>query len=71
MLATSCQQGHMDVVQLLVYSYDADVRDCAIHSNEFAIITGLPLYAAARAGKETYTNRNYESVFMWEIVISF
>lgn len=56
MLATSCQQGHLDVVQLLVHSYDADVRDCAIHSDEFAIITGLPLYAAARAGRETHTN---------------
>lgn len=51
MLATSCQQGHLDVVQLLVLSYDADVRDCAIHSDEFAVITGLPLYAAARAGR--------------------
>lgn len=52
MLATSCQQGHVDVVRVLVHSYNADVKDCAIHSNEFAIITGLPLYAAARAGRE-------------------
>lgn len=51
MLATSCQQGHLDVVRLLVLSYDADVKDCAIHSDEFAVITGLPLYAAARAGR--------------------
>nr|XP_020479276.1 leucine-rich repeat serine/threonine-protein kinase 1 [Monopterus albus] len=50
MLATSCQQGHLDVVRLLIHRYDADAKDCAIHSNEFAIITGLPLYAAARAG---------------------
>ncbi|XP_034536413.1 leucine-rich repeat serine/threonine-protein kinase 1 isoform X2 [Notolabrus celidotus] len=52
MLATSCQQGHLDVVQLLVQGYGADARDCAIHSNEFAVITGLPLYAAARAENE-------------------
>ncbi|XP_076586819.1 leucine-rich repeat serine/threonine-protein kinase 1 isoform X1 [Chaetodon auriga] len=52
MLATSCQQGHLEVVRLLVHSYDADAKDCAIHSNEFAVITGLPLYAAARAGNE-------------------
>ncbi|XP_074480599.1 leucine-rich repeat serine/threonine-protein kinase 1 isoform X2 [Sebastes fasciatus] len=52
MLATSCQQGHLDVVRLLVHSYDADAKDCAIHSDEFAVITGLPLYAAARAGNE-------------------
>uniref|UniRef100_A0A674NR35 non-specific serine/threonine protein kinase n=1 Tax=Takifugu rubripes TaxID=31033 RepID=A0A674NR35_TAKRU len=52
MLATSCQQGHMDVVRLLVHSYHANVRDCAIHSDDFAVISGLPLYAAAQAGKE-------------------
>ncbi|KAM8762163.1 leucine-rich repeat serine/threonine-protein kinase 1 [Acanthopagrus schlegelii] len=52
MLATSCEQGHLDVVQLLVQSYDADAKDCAIHSDEFAVINGLPLYAAARAGNE-------------------
>uniref|UniRef100_A0A667WS42 non-specific serine/threonine protein kinase n=1 Tax=Myripristis murdjan TaxID=586833 RepID=A0A667WS42_9TELE len=52
MLATACQQGHLEVVRLLVHSYDADAKDCAIHSDEFAVITGLPLYAAARAGNE-------------------
>ncbi|XP_047187431.1 leucine-rich repeat serine/threonine-protein kinase 1 isoform X5 [Scophthalmus maximus] len=52
MLATSCQQGHLDVVRLLVHCYDADAKDCAIHSDEFAVVTGLPLYAAARAGNE-------------------
>ena len=41
------------MVQLLVQSYDADAKDCAIHCNEFAVINGLPLYAAARAGRET------------------
>lgn len=50
MLATACQQGHLEVVKLLVHSYQADAEDCAIHSDEFAVITGLPLYAAARAG---------------------
>uniref|UniRef100_A0A3Q1I1B7 non-specific serine/threonine protein kinase n=1 Tax=Acanthochromis polyacanthus TaxID=80966 RepID=A0A3Q1I1B7_9TELE len=52
MLATSCQQGHLDVVRLLVQSYDADAKDCSIHSDEFAVITGLPLYAAAQANNE-------------------
>ncbi|XP_069384545.1 leucine-rich repeat serine/threonine-protein kinase 1 isoform X2 [Paralichthys olivaceus] len=52
MLATSCQQGHLDVVRLLVLSYEADAKDCAIQSDEFAVVTGLPLYAAARAGSE-------------------
>ncbi|XP_039980323.1 leucine-rich repeat serine/threonine-protein kinase 1 isoform X2 [Xiphias gladius] len=45
-------QGHLDVVQLLVHTYDADAKDCAIHSDEFAVVTGLPLYAAAQAGNE-------------------
>ncbi|XP_028257720.1 leucine-rich repeat serine/threonine-protein kinase 1 [Parambassis ranga] len=52
MLATSCQQGHLEVVRLLVHSYDADTRDFAIHSDEFAVITGLPLYAAAQANNK-------------------
>ncbi|XP_029977672.1 leucine-rich repeat serine/threonine-protein kinase 1-like isoform X3 [Sphaeramia orbicularis] len=52
MLATSCQQGHMDVVRLLVHNYDADAKDCGSHSEEFAVITGLPLYAAAQAGNQ-------------------
>ncbi len=50
MLATACQQGHLEVVKLLVHTYNADAEDCAVHSGEFAIITGLPLYAAAQAG---------------------
>ncbi|XP_069567536.1 leucine-rich repeat serine/threonine-protein kinase 1 [Brachyistius frenatus] len=52
MLATSCQQGHLDVVRLLVHDYGADAKDCAIHSGEFAVITGLPLYAAAKESNE-------------------
>lgn len=56
MLATACQQGHMEVVKMLVESYNADADDCAVHSGEFAIITGLPLYAAARAGTAASAN---------------
>ncbi|XP_068169115.1 leucine-rich repeat serine/threonine-protein kinase 1 isoform X2 [Antennarius striatus] len=52
MLATSCQQGHLEVAQLLVHNYSVNTRDCSIHSNDFAVITGLPLYAAATAGNE-------------------
>ncbi|XP_063044904.1 leucine-rich repeat serine/threonine-protein kinase 1 isoform X2 [Engraulis encrasicolus] len=50
MLATACQQGQLEVVRLLVLGYQADAEDCAIRHNDFAVITGLPLYAAARAG---------------------
>lgn len=50
MLAKSCQRGHLDVVRLLVHSYHANVRDFAIHCDDFAVINGLPLYAAAQAG---------------------
>lgn len=50
MLTTACEQGHLEVVKLLVYGYQADPEGCGIRSNEFAVITGLPLYAAARAG---------------------
>ncbi|TSK53838.1 Leucine-rich repeat serine/threonine-protein kinase 1 [Bagarius yarrelli] len=52
MLATACQQGHLEVVKLLVVNYQADTEDFALHSDEFAVITGLPLYAAARAGNK-------------------
>ncbi|XP_028981151.1 leucine-rich repeat serine/threonine-protein kinase 1 isoform X2 [Esox lucius] len=52
MLASACQQGHLEVVRLLVLGYHADAEDCAIHNEEFAVITGLPLYAAAHAGNE-------------------
>lgn len=53
MLATACQQGHLEVVKLLVVNYQADTEDFALHCDEFAVITGLPLYAAARAGTLT------------------
>ncbi|XP_059362027.1 leucine-rich repeat serine/threonine-protein kinase 1-like isoform X2 [Carassius carassius] len=52
MLATACQQGHLEVVKLLIYTYNADTEDCAVHSGEFAIISGLPLYAAAQAANK-------------------
>uniref|UniRef100_A0A8C5H8V1 non-specific serine/threonine protein kinase n=1 Tax=Gouania willdenowi TaxID=441366 RepID=A0A8C5H8V1_GOUWI len=52
MLATSCQRGHLNVVRLLVCNYNADVKDCSIHTDEFAVISGMPLYAAAQAGNE-------------------
>ncbi|XP_062868607.1 leucine-rich repeat serine/threonine-protein kinase 1 isoform X2 [Trichomycterus rosablanca] len=52
MLASACQRGHVEVVKLLVLSYQVDVGDCALHTDEFAVITGLPLYAAARAGSK-------------------
>ncbi|XP_058485313.1 leucine-rich repeat serine/threonine-protein kinase 1 [Solea solea] len=52
MLATSCRQGNLDVVRLLVQRYDADIRDCAIHTDDFAVVTSMPLYAAAQAGHE-------------------
>uniref|UniRef100_A0A8C9V6H9 non-specific serine/threonine protein kinase n=1 Tax=Scleropages formosus TaxID=113540 RepID=A0A8C9V6H9_SCLFO len=52
MLAIACEQGHLEVVMLLVHSYQADTEGCARRASEFAIITDLPLYAAARAGNE-------------------
>ncbi|XP_056318574.1 leucine-rich repeat serine/threonine-protein kinase 1 [Danio aesculapii] len=52
MLATASQQGHLEVVKLLVQTYNADADGCAVHSGEFAIITGLPLYAAAQGGNK-------------------
>lgn len=56
MLATACQQGHLDVVRLLVESYNAKAQDCGSYSEEFAVITGLPLYAAAKAGNVEIAN---------------
>lgn len=50
-LLAACQQGHMDVVQLLVRGYGVDVQDCNSNNEEFAVISKLPLYAAAQAGK--------------------
>ncbi|KAJ8247618.1 hypothetical protein GJAV_G00248350 [Gymnothorax javanicus] len=52
MLASACQRGHLEVVRLLVRNYSADAEGCAIHNDQFAVISGLPLYAAAQAGNE-------------------
>ncbi|MBN3288139.1 LRRK1 kinase, partial [Polyodon spathula] len=52
MLAKACQQGHLAIVKLLVLNYKADTENCAIRNNDFAVITGVPLYAAAKAGNE-------------------
>ncbi|CAL8349402.1 unnamed protein product [Merluccius merluccius] len=52
MLSTACKQGHLDMVRLLVHEYKVDTQDCGIHSNDFAVITGFPLYAAAQAANE-------------------
>jgi hypothetical protein len=61
MLVSACQQGHLEVVRMLVQGYHADAEDCAIHQEEFAVITGLPLYAAARAGRQQDTHCTYTS----------
>ncbi|KAG7278121.1 hypothetical protein CRUP_019431 [Coryphaenoides rupestris] len=52
MLSTACRRGHLEVVRLLVQVYSVDTRDCGIHSDQFAVITGLPLYAAAETANE-------------------
>ncbi|TRY84280.1 hypothetical protein DNTS_013412 [Danionella cerebrum] len=52
MLATACQQGHMEVVKLLIQVYGADADCCAVHSGDFPLITGFPLYATAQAGNQ-------------------
>ncbi|XP_035387696.1 leucine-rich repeat serine/threonine-protein kinase 1 isoform X1 [Electrophorus electricus] len=51
-LATACQRGHFEVVKLLVLGYQADTDECGARIDDFAVITGLPLYAAARAGNK-------------------
>ncbi|XP_039628634.1 leucine-rich repeat serine/threonine-protein kinase 1 [Polypterus senegalus] len=52
MMTVACQQGQLEIVKLLVHSYHADPESCAVRKNDFAIITGLPLYVAAQAGNE-------------------
>ncbi|XP_064422034.1 leucine-rich repeat serine/threonine-protein kinase 1 [Latimeria chalumnae] len=52
MLAVACQQGHLDLVKLLVLTYKADPESCAVRKNDFPVITGLPLYAAVKTGNE-------------------
>ncbi|XP_009874636.1 PREDICTED: leucine-rich repeat serine/threonine-protein kinase 1-like, partial [Apaloderma vittatum] len=52
MLAIACQQGHLDVVKLLIRAYSADPESCAVRRNEFPVLIRLPLYAAIKAGNE-------------------
>ncbi|XP_020819364.1 leucine-rich repeat serine/threonine-protein kinase 1 isoform X1 [Phascolarctos cinereus] len=52
MLAIACQQGHLDVVKLLVLTYSADPESYAVRKNEFPVIIRLPLYAAIKSGNE-------------------
>ncbi|XP_042331231.1 leucine-rich repeat serine/threonine-protein kinase 1 isoform X2 [Sceloporus undulatus] len=52
MLAIACQQGHLELVKLLVLTYKADPDSCAVRKNEFPALIRLPLYAAIKAGYE-------------------
>ncbi|OXB68958.1 hypothetical protein ASZ78_003427 [Callipepla squamata] len=52
MLAIACQQGHLDIVKLLIRAYSADPESCAVRRNEFPVLIRLPLYAAIKAGNE-------------------
>ncbi|GAB1292192.1 Leucine-rich repeat serine/threonine-protein kinase 1 [Apodemus speciosus] len=52
MLALACQQGHLEVVKLLVLTHGADPENYAVRKNEFPVIVRLPLYAAIKAGNE-------------------
>lgn len=50
MLALACQQGHLEVVKLLVLRHGADPESHAVRKNEFPVIVRLPLYAAIKSG---------------------
>ncbi|XP_066492192.1 leucine-rich repeat serine/threonine-protein kinase 1 [Tiliqua scincoides] len=52
MLAIACERGHLEVVKLLVLTYNADPDSCAVRKNEFPNLSKLPLYAAVKAGHE-------------------
>uniref|UniRef100_A0A8D0GZA0 Leucine rich repeat kinase 1 n=1 Tax=Sphenodon punctatus TaxID=8508 RepID=A0A8D0GZA0_SPHPU len=52
MLAIACQQGHLDIVKLLILTYSADPDSCAVRRNEFPVLIRLPLYAAIKTGNE-------------------
>ncbi|XP_063170359.1 leucine-rich repeat serine/threonine-protein kinase 1 [Candoia aspera] len=52
MLAVACQQGHLEVVKLLVLAYRADPDSYAVRKNEFPVLLRLPLYAAMQAGHD-------------------
>nr|XP_060611914.1 leucine-rich repeat serine/threonine-protein kinase 1 [Anolis sagrei ordinatus] len=51
-LAIACQQGHLEIVKLLVLTYKADPDSYAVRRNEFPTLIRLPLYAAIKAGYE-------------------
>lgn len=71
MLATACQRGHVEVVKLLVHTYNADTEDCAVHSGEFAIISGLPLYAAAQAGTVGFCSSHTSHYYCREGLLNY
>ncbi|XP_062998254.1 leucine-rich repeat serine/threonine-protein kinase 1 [Elgaria multicarinata webbii] len=52
MLAIACQQGHLELVKLLVLTYKADPDSYAVRKNEFPVLVRLPLYAAIKGGHE-------------------
>jgi len=59
MLAIACQQGHLDIVKLLVRAYSADPESCAVRRNEFPVLIRLPLYAAIKAGMYLHASKLY------------
>ncbi|XP_026565039.1 leucine-rich repeat serine/threonine-protein kinase 1 isoform X1 [Pseudonaja textilis] len=52
MLVVACQQGHLEVVKLLVLAYRADPDSYAVRKNEFPVLLRLPLYAAMQEGHD-------------------
>ncbi|KAG8145150.1 hypothetical protein E2320_013516 [Naja naja] len=52
MLLVACQQGHLEVVKLLVLAYRADPDSYAMRKNEFPVLLRLPLYAAMQEGHD-------------------
>uniref|UniRef100_A0A8D2L281 non-specific serine/threonine protein kinase n=1 Tax=Varanus komodoensis TaxID=61221 RepID=A0A8D2L281_VARKO len=52
MLAIACQQGHLEIVKLLILTYKADPDSYAVRKNELPVLTRLPLYAAIKGGYE-------------------
>lgn len=57
MLAIACQQGHLDIVKLLIRAYSADPESCAVRKNEFPVLIRLPLYAAIKAGMYLHASK--------------
>ncbi|XP_013908245.1 PREDICTED: leucine-rich repeat serine/threonine-protein kinase 1-like, partial [Thamnophis sirtalis] len=52
MLVVACQQGHLEVVKLLVLVYKANPDSYAMRKNEFPVLLRLPLYAAMQEGHD-------------------